>query len=120
MKVEVEHSNHTGRISQTRAFGSYGLYGCTCVLLVLFNSKSDKSANSQDHVKISTGVAVLILGHDIAHSPPRKLRKGALNSYQHPNHESAPLQLIRGLFRGLQAVMITNETFGIRQIHVFR
>ena len=68
----------------------------------------------------SPGVAVLILGHRIAHSPPLKLLKGALNSYQHPNHESAPLQLIRGLFRGLQAVMITNETFGIRQIHVFR
>ena len=49
----------------------------------------------------SPGVAVLILGHRIAHSPPLKLLKGALNSYQHPNHESAPLQLIRGLFQRL-------------------
>ena len=107
MKVEVEHSNHTGRISQTRAFGSYGLYGCTCVLLVLFNSKSDKSDNSQDLVKISTGVAVLTLGHSIGPGPPLKLKIGALNSYEHADHESVPLHLICGnISGGLQGLII--------------
>ena len=112
MKVEVEHCHYTERTSWTRVFDSYGLYGCTCVLLVLFNSKSDKSANSQDLVQISTGVAVLTLGHSIGPGPPLKLKIGALNSYEHADHESVPLHLICGKFSGgLQTLVVGYTPF---------
>jgi hypothetical protein len=68
----------------------------------------------------SPGVAVLILGHRIAHSPPLKHKKvrwiRISTLITNPHHYSS----LEDFFRGLQAVMITNETFGIRQIHVFR
>ena len=55
VKVEVEHTNHTGRTSQTRAFDSYGLYGCNTMYALIISCRSCFSAVPRLNNSVFTG-----------------------------------------------------------------